>query len=177
MKYWHTNPRLICFDTTPSDFSKLHSLRSRTKIEILLTAKHLIDEASIRLQEFDNIMGNKKNGKSGGSQFSTKFAVISLDSEGKELAKQWLAANHKDLDTFFVDLVRDGWKTSLRWDSENDCFIASATCVDDDNRNYDVCVTSRSDNMYEAVLINYYKIYILFDNKKLPVESAKANWG
>jgi hypothetical protein len=138
---------------------------------------HLINEASIRLEEMEKILMGNKGKANNGNQFTTKFAVIALDSEGKQLAKQWLASNSKDLDTFFVDLVRDGWKTSLRWDNENDCFIASCTNVDDDSKNHNTCVTSRSDNMYESILINYYKIYIMFDGKKLPVEQAKDNWG
>lgn len=177
MQYWHTNPRLICFDTTPALFSKLHSLRARTKVEILSLATHLTNMANERLNSLhEGFYMAGKNGNSN-SNFKTKFASITLDAETKDLCKAWLAANAKDLDTFFVDMVRDGWKTSLRWDETNDCFIASSTNVDADSRNHDVCVTSRSDNMFEAILINYYKIYIMFDRKKLPTEPEKQNWG
>lgn len=106
-----------------------------------------------------------------------RFCTIQLDTEGKVLAKQWITANNKDLDTYFDTLIRDGWKTSLTFDEYNDCFIASSTQRDEDDRNHNVCLTSRSDNMYEAIMLNVYKLYIMYEGKKLPTEKQSNNWG
>lgn len=117
--------------------------------------------------------GKKNKGQFG----STMFCAISLDTPGKEAAKSWLAKNAKDIDNFATIMVRDGWKTSFSWDDYNDCFISSATMRDEGHKNYDICVTSRSDNMWDAMLLNYYKIYVLFKEQKLPTEKQKDNWG
>lgn len=177
MKYWHTNPRYIAFDTSVKEFCTLHRLPRKTSFDLRIQSTNIIVQANKRLEGIFFAMGKGKGNGTSNSNFKTKFATISLDAETKELCKAWLEAHSKDLDTFFTDMVRDGWKTSLRWDETNDCFISASTNVDEDSRNYDVCVTSRSDNMYEAILISYYKIYVMFDRKKLPVEPEKQNWG
>lgn len=119
-------------------------------------------------------MGKKKQQNNFGS---TKFCAISLDTEGKEKARAWLSKHGKDLDTLACDMVRDGWKSSFTWDADNDCFIASSTQRDEDDKNYDICVTSRADNMWDAWMLNYYKIYVLYPKAELPTERAKNSWG
>lgn len=116
-------------------------------------------------------------GKSNSWQGTTKFCAISLDTEGKEKARAWLEKNGKDIDTLATDMVRDGWKTTFTWDADNDCFIASATQRDEDHRNYDICVTSRAGTMWDALMLNYYKIYVLYKNQSLPTERAKNSFG
>lgn len=146
-----------------------------SKQSIRSFALHYINEANIKVQLMEEIIVGKKSKPQ--SQFSTKFCAISLDSPGKEAARKWLEKNGKDLDTLAVQMVRDGWKASFSWDDYNDCFIASATMREEGDKNYDVCITSRSDNMWDAMLLNYYKIYILFNNQALPTERPKDNWG
>lgn len=146
-----------------------------TKSSIVYLINHYINEANEkinRLEEF--IMPKVKKQNNFGS---TKFCAISLDTAQKDIARKWLEKNGKELDTFASIMVRDGWKASFSWDSYNDCFIASSTCRDEADTNYDVCCTSRSDNMWDAMLLNYYKIYVLYKDQTLPTERAKENWG
>lgn len=116
-------------------------------------------------------------GKNSGWQGSTKFCAISLDTAGKDAARKWLSLHGKDIDDLATLMVRDGWKTSFTWDDDNDCFIAAATMRTEGDRNYDVCVSSRSDIMWDALMLNYYKIYVLYKDQALPTERAKNAWG
>lgn len=150
----------------------------RTKPDALLKlriAEHYINEAHLKLRIIEEyIMPKKKQQSNWGS---TKFCAISLDTAQKEAARKWLGLYSKDIDTFACDMVRDGWKTSFTWDADNDCFIASATMRDEDSDNFDICVTSRSDIMWDALMLNYYKIYVLYKDKQLPTERSKNSWG
>lgn len=148
-----------------------HSTKSvRTRLAI-----HYSNEANIKVTLMEELIMGKKT--SPVSQFTTKFCAISLDTPAKAEAKKWLEKNGRDLDTYAVQMVRDGWKSSFSWDEYNDCFIASATMRESGHKNFDVCVTSRSDNMWDAMLLNYYKIYVLFTDQPLPTERPKDNWG
>lgn len=144
----------------------------RTKLRV---AQHYTNEADKKFEILWRIaMGNKKKNNVFGS---TKFCAISLDTEGKERAKEWLKKHGKDIDTLASDMVRDGWKSSFTWDADNDCFIASSTQRDEDHDNFDICVTSRADNMWDAMMLNYYKIYVLYNKQELPTERLKNSWG
>jgi len=149
--------------------------KTHTKMSVFYFAEHYINEANSKINLLEEIVMPKR--KASFNYGSTKFCAVSLDTPAKEEARKWLSHNSQDLDTFAVQMVRDGWKCTFSWDGYNDCFIASSTCRDENDSNYDTCVTSRSDNMWDAMLLNYYKIYVLFSNKTLPTEREKNNWG
>lgn len=161
---------------TPNQYVRRFTRFKPSKATQFQLIDHLINEANSKLLTLENLLMSK-NKKNQSNNYDVSFCTISLDTEGKELARGWLKANEKDLDQFFADLIRDDWKTSISFDSYNDCFIAASTQRDDDNKNHNVCVTSRSDNLFEAIMLNYYKINILFEGRKLPVEKEKMNWG
>lgn len=138
-------------------------------------AEHYTNEATEKFNLiWEEIMGK---GKSNGWQGTTRFCAISLDTAGKELAKKWLSTNGKDIDVLATDLVRAGWKSTFTWDADNDCFIASSTQRYEDDKNYDVCVTSRAGTMWDALMLNVYKINVLYKDQKLPTERAKMDFG
>lgn len=105
------------------------------------------------------------------------FANIRLTEENKHEFEQWASSlgdgAQPEIDNFIVS----GWKTSAKWDDNNDCFIVSATNENDKDRNYKICVSSRSDVRIEADLLNIYKVEILYRGVKLPTEGVKQNWG
>lgn len=98
------------------------------------------------------------------------------ESDSKDFAK-WCEGQIEDLMLGVIHLVAGGWKMSLTWDDINDCFIASVTCKDEKNRNHNVCVSSRSDNAIEAMLMNVYKIDVLHKNEKMPTRGNRDSWG
>lgn len=108
---------------------------------------------------------------------STKFAAISLSDEEKRQFKGWWTENENDMNEYINIALREQWKSSSSYDDTNDCFIVSFTMRDPDDKNYDICVTSRSDNLWEAYGLSVWKIYVLFKEQKLPTEARKNNWG
>lgn len=127
-------------------------------------------------QKWEKIMG-KKTKKAEVNNWGVKFCSIELDTPSKEKMKKWASENYKDLETYGDAMIRSGWKTSLSWSDDNDCFIAASTQQDEDDENHKVCVTSRSNNMFEALILNYYKIFVLYKNSALPTERKNDNWG
>lgn len=176
MRYPHTIPLCYALDVTLREQVRKWGFSEHRKHEIAKFSPHLTNEVNSNLERYFE-MANKARKPQEQSAYTTKFCTIALDTEEKAILKEWLQSNSKDLDTYFHTMVTDGWKTSITWDDNNDCFIASATQRFDDDKNHNVCVTSRSDNMYEAILITFYKIYVLFKDKKLPIEPNKQNWG
>lgn len=55
-------------------------------------------------------------------------------------------------------ILMAGYKVSMSVDYENECYIVSTT-GGERTVNADKCVSSRSDDLYEAVAIAFYKIF------------------
>jgi hypothetical protein len=106
-----------------------------------------------------------------------KFAAIKLETEGKDEFANWYKSTDNAKPEDIGELLVMGWKCSVTWDGNNDCFIASYTQRDEDDRNYNVCVTSRSDDITEALFLGVFKIAVMFADKKIPTEQVKDNWG
>lgn len=117
-------------------------------------------------------------GKEGKGAFGDfKFAAITLTVEDKANFEAWATKAAPTMLDQLAELVMEGWKTSVTWDSENDCFIASATCRTEKHKNENIVVTSRSDVFLEAFALTFWKISVLFKGKALPTEKVKQNWG
>lgn len=119
----------------------------------------------------------KKTANNGAFRFTTEFAAVRLDIAEKASFQTWLKENGDDYGNYIAMCQGDGWKISSRWDGENDCYIHSFTMTDENDRNANICVTSRSDNYFEAFFLNWYKVYVMYDKRRLPTEAAKINWG
>lgn len=122
-------------------------------------------------------MAGKKGGKQAKQDWMVDFAAVKLRAEDKEAFEAYrLELDKHDVDPL-LELLADGWKISHNLDAENDCFIVSATQKGDNHRNKGICVVSRSDNPYEAVLMNFYKINVMYKGERLPTENTSDNWG
>ena len=115
--------------------------------------------------------------KSSAQMFTTKFASITFTKEERETARRWIQANTPDVETYWVNLGVDGWKQSSSYDAENDCWISSLTQKDEEDKNYDICVSSRAGNPVEALMLCIYKITQLYPTTKIPTERESQTWG
>jgi hypothetical protein len=105
------------------------------------------------------------------------FAALKLNAEQKKAFQGWVKEQQAhEIDPLF-ELVPNGWKLSVSFDAENDCYIVSLTQRDEDDINHNICVVSRSGDPYEALWIGFYKISVMADGKKLPTEAVDDNWG
>lgn len=116
----------------------------------------------------------RQNTWSGGD---IKFAQIRLEEEQKPDFLAWATENEHAVFGLLTDLAADGWKGSFSEDAINVCYIASHTQQDEDDKNYHVCVTSRAETILEALMLNAYKIGVLYKRKLIPTEAPRQNWG
>jgi len=106
-----------------------------------------------------------------------KFCSVTLTADDKDNYEAWAEKNGQNLLEILANCSVEGWKTSVTWDSENECFIGSLTCRSEGHKNENVVVVSRSDNLLEALALTLYKITDLYKGKKLPTDKLKNNWG
>lgn len=108
---------------------------------------------------------------------NTQFAMVRLSEADRTEFHSWWNAKGFDGGLEISTFIANGWKTSLTWDDANKCFICASTCKDERSVNANVCVTSRSDDYTEALLLNVYKVNVMYKNAPLPTERGKDNWG
>lgn len=129
------------------------------------------------LNQWENAIMPRKNSQTDMSWQNTKFAQITLNNDEKDAFDVWRNVKGFDSALEIGVLISEGWKSSVTWDDSNKCFIVAATCKDERNVNANICVSSRSDDFVEALLLNVYKVKVLFKGKAIPTERAANNWG
>ena len=74
-------------------------------------------------------------------------------------------------------LAVDGYKVSLSYDANSDCFIVSVTSTRASNGDYNRCVTSRSNEVGRAWLTALYKFEVLLMGGAIPapLDSPKGS--
>ena len=111
------------------------------------------------------------------SSWNVKFVNMTLTKEQRIEFAAWYKEHVQDLETLWEDHVSMGYKMSFRWDNENDCYIASSTGTEDNKHNKNLCLTSRSDVLAEAVMLQIYKTNVLCKNGVWEVEDNSRSWG
>lgn len=130
------------------------------------------------LKKWENAIMPAKYAKNDKTAWAeTKFAQVTLTADQKDEFHRWWNQKAFDVPLEISTMIANGWKAGLTWDDANKCFIASATCKDERSVNANVCVTSRSDDYTEALLLNVYKVNVLFKNQPLPTERGGNTWG
>jgi hypothetical protein len=98
------------------------------------------------------------------------------DDEAKGFA-DWQQKEAKSLGDEVVAFIASGHKLSVTWDDFNACFIVSATCKDEASDNLNKCLSARSDDWYEALLLVLYKSQVLFAGATWESDVRGASWG
>jgi len=106
-----------------------------------------------------------------------EFIRLELTDADKVHFKDEAAKNPQELWDAIVSLVEMGYKLTFSGDKANACFIASLTCKDELDDNYGYVLTSRSDDLYEAALLNAFKHLYLCKDGTWPKEAVRNNWG
>lgn len=111
------------------------------------------------------------------SGFTTTFIDVRLAKADGDQFRAYMQQGNDELALEMATLVSQGHKLSLSWDNKNVCFIASVTCRDEKAINYDCCITSRSDDWFEAIMLCVFKAVVLANGKAWQEMSEKSNWG
>lgn len=105
------------------------------------------------------------------------FVNYSLTADEIKKAKAWITANQADVETLLDTHIKAGYKTSIRYDQENECFIFSSTGTDDTGVNNKKCISSRSDVLVEAMMLQLFKVDILFNGGEWEGANDRMKWG
>lgn len=128
------------------------------------------------MEQWLTMANQKRNNKpSFGAEIT--FVTLKLDKEQAAQFQSWQNDKKTDLELEVADFMSKGWKTSITWDMNNDCFIVASTMKTDPSPNLNVCVTSRSTLWYEALCMNVFKVMVLHKGAALPVNTGSDNWG
>jgi hypothetical protein len=113
-----------------------------------------------------------KNGKGGNGYVSEiEFAYVSLTDAHDRDYEQWIKNEAGNTEDILEVLVGDGYSVSLSKDLVSDGFKCSFTTKLPKHINSGICITSWSDSVLDALYLNYWKTYILFEGKRAPVKT------
>jgi hypothetical protein len=126
------------------------------------------------MEEYFKMARKKSNQQNFGG---VKFAEVRLDKSDRKDFLAWVKEQQTHQVDALLELVTAQWKISFSFDSEHDTFICSMTQKDEDDVNYNICVTSRSSDAYEALFLNYYKLVVVSKGKSFEGLERDSDWG
>lgn len=106
-----------------------------------------------------------------------EFVNIRLTEEQVEDFQTWAAKNQGNIWRMLTDLAEAGYKHSTSPDPDNQCHISTLTATEHASENNKHCLSSRSDDLIEAVLLSCYKHFVLSDGGEWVGSAARKNWG
>lgn len=112
---------------------------------------------------------------SGGNDYA--FVEVRISQNDKARFGQWAQENANDAVDLLSTLVNSGYKVSLSWSDYNDCYTASFTGTEENGPNYKLVMTSRSDDVWEALMIGLFKHYVMFGGDAWPTDKQTVDWG
>lgn len=105
------------------------------------------------------------------------FVQIKLTGEHIDGFSKWMERKEPEIALDVASFMSNGHKTSITWDNDNKCWIVSATCKEEGSKNYNHCLSSRSNEWWEALCMNVYKNDILCDGGSWADKQQNSNWG
>lgn len=118
-----------------------------------------------------------KSNRNNGNLFDVVFVNVKIDIAEEGKFNAWTSRKDGEVAFDIAKAISDGHKIGLSWDSGNACFIVSATCKDDASINYNHCISSRSDDWYEALMMTVYKVQVMLADKAWSSGAERSNWG
>lgn len=124
--------------------------------------------------------GNRKsNSKNPADWQKFDFVEIRLTDADKADFKAKYA---KDAQLFFGELdglSKNGYKVSLSYDTSNNCVIASLTCREASDPNFNFVLTARAGDTWEALALVLYKHLFMCDDGDWGADEhgSSSQWG
>lgn len=128
------------------------------------------------LSEMRYAMKGKKTTKPD-FQHGFRFVNIRIGKSQRKEVEAWIDECKDDLPRILTPFLDDGYKFSLRRDDENETYIGAMTCVTEGHPNNNACLTSRSNDWVEALMLCLYKTTVLCENGVWPHEEKFDDWG
>lgn len=121
----------------------------------------------------------KKNTSAGDNKpdWHVNFVQIRLAGAQIDGFTKWMERKESEIALDVAAFMSNGHKTSITWDNENKCWIVSATCKEENSKNYNYCLSSRSGEWWEALCMNVYKNDVICNGGSWSAKQENNNWG
>jgi hypothetical protein len=106
-----------------------------------------------------------------------RFIDKHLTSDEKRIYTEWIRAEQHISSAALEQCAQRSWKLSCSYDVKNKVYIATHICWDEKSPNYRVGISSRAGDVYSAILINAFKLAVLYAFSTLSDTSTEADWG
>lgn len=106
-----------------------------------------------------------------------EFVNINLSAQEKQHFKSWYHEHESEIPSLATAFIAQGYKLSLKYDGENECFIATSTCQDETMPNGGKALSSRSDDWIEALALNIYKTDVVSEDGTWESSGRSNSWG
>lgn len=115
--------------------------------------------------------GLRKNG------FSTTFVNFKLSGKDKNDFTEYMQKEAEEIHLDIAEAMSSGVKLSLSENRENGFYLAAATMRDEGNINFDRCITSRSPDWWEALVMCVFKCKLLGYAEDWADMTGDDSWG
>lgn len=105
------------------------------------------------------------------------FVNFKMPKEHELLFAEWFQRKGEATALDIASFISEGNKIGITWDSNNNCWIVSATCKRPGHENENHCMTSRSDDWYEALAMCAYKDRVIAKSGSWSDQQENSNWG
>ena len=106
-----------------------------------------------------------------------RFVNTRLTAQQASEFREWAKVETGSIVVFIAELLGDGYKLSLTYDHNSNCYVASLTGHGEHAINPSLIMTSRSNDWQEAVMLNAYKHFVIFQGKTWETTETNPNWG
>lgn len=108
---------------------------------------------------------------------SWTFANIRLTPEQRSGFTAWSNSPEVNVIDLMGLILQDGYKMSVREDTENSCWLCTLTGTDFSPHNKKVSMTSRHNSLEEALLLSFYKHLIVSEQGAWATTAPGEDWG
>ena len=110
-------------------------------------------------------------------QSSMEFVELKLPLDQKSAYTAWLKSNSDKFWQLLTELGESGYKVTLSPDTDNACYIVSLIGTKNSRSNANRCMSSRSDDPFEAYMLAFYKHFVICDGSDWGKTSNDRSWG
>ncbi len=104
---------------------------------------------------------------------NTSFALSELSEELASGFDAWIEGMEEDFTALLVLLIDDDYKVSISKGKDGEDYCCSFTGKDGQKHNADVCLMSWADEPLEAFYFNFFKLYVVYEGRQLPLVGEK----
>lgn len=115
-----------------------------------------------------------KNSKSYGDW---QFVNINLSTADQKHFAEWFNDNETGLLSMLSEVNADGYKVSISYDFDNECYICALSGTKNTNDNNGCTITARSAEWIEAIGLALYKHVVMCNTGQWADYAKPANWG